>query len=74
MESARGLRWVLLGSKGPTFHQAEKLKLVSLCGCTDGFQSSVYSHTNLIVILHVYDFWGTVKAAPHECVIRTGQP
>ena len=21
-----------------------------------------------------YDFLGTVKAAPHECVIRTGQP
>ena len=21
-----------------------------------------------------YDFWGTVKVAPHECVIRTGQP
>ena len=22
----------------------------------------------------LYDFLGTVKAAPHECVIRTGQP
>ena len=22
----------------------------------------------------LYDFWVTVKAAPHECVIRTGQP
>ena len=24
--------------------------------------------------LVLYDFLGTVKAAPHECVIRTGQP
>ena len=22
----------------------------------------------------LYDFLGTVNAAPHECVIRTGQP
>ena len=22
----------------------------------------------------LYDFLGTVKAAPHECVIRTGEP
>ena len=21
-----------------------------------------------------FDFWLTVKAAPHECIIRTGQP
>ena len=29
----------------------------------------------LVAMLHVlYDFLGTVKAAPHECVIRTGQP
>ena len=28
-------------------------------------------------VLHIqvlYDFWGTVKAATHEGVIRTGQP
>ena len=25
-------------------------------------------------IFILYDFLGTVKAAPHECVIRTGQP
>ena len=24
--------------------------------------------------LILYDFLDTVKAAPHECVIRTGQP
>ena len=24
--------------------------------------------------LVLYDFLGTAKAAPHECVIRTGQP
>ena len=27
------------------------------------------------VDVHVlYDFLGTVKVAPHECIIRTGQP
>ena len=27
-----------------------------------------------ILILKLYDFLVTVKAAPHECVIMTGQP
>ena len=27
------------------------------------------------LILNIFfDFWLTVKAAPHECIIRTGQP
>ena len=25
-----------------------------------------------ISIIVLYDFWGTVKATPHECLIRTG--
>ena len=33
---------------------------------------SVPYHSSYSVIL--YDFLVTVKAAPHECVIRTGQP
>ena len=28
----------------------------------------------LALTLIIYDFLVTVKAAPHECVIRTGQP
>ena len=28
----------------------------------------------LVVAHSLYDVWGTVKAAPHECVIGTGQP
>ena len=35
------------------------------------FGYSVISEYSHIVL---YDFLGTVKAAPHECVIRTGQP
>ena len=27
-----------------------------------------------IKISILYDFWGTVKAALHKCVIRTGEP
>ena len=29
---------------------------------------------NLKLVHILYDFLGTVKEAPHECVIRTGQP
>ena len=31
-------------------------------------------HAKDVNILILYDFLVTVKAAPHECVIRTGQP
>ena len=30
--------------------------------------------TNILHDMLLYDFLVTVKAAPHECVIRTGQP
>ena len=30
--------------------------------------------TNKELTVPLYDFLVTVKAAPHECVIRTGQP
>ena len=31
-----------------------------------------FHFTSYYVVL--YDFWGTVRGAPHICVIRTGQP
>ena len=39
-------------------------------------KSVVYDKINLshLPICVLYDFLLTVKAAPHECVIRTGQP
>ena len=39
--------------------------------------SSLELNTNLeqqLTTAVLYDFWGTVKAAPHECAFRTGQP
>ena len=32
----------------------------------------LYNWLKMHIVL--YDFFGTVKAAPHECVIRIGQP
>ena len=32
-----------------------------------------YCGVNISMVHVLYDFWGTVKAAPHKCVFRTGQ-
>ena len=32
------------------------------------------SRMEILLFDVLYDFLGTVKAAPHECVIRIGQP
>ena len=34
----------------------------------------IRAKTILSLYIILYDFLGTVKAAPHECVIRTCQP
>ena len=38
---------------------------------TDSEYGNVIFHVCLLIL---YDFLVTVKAAPHECVIRTDQP
>ena len=47
---------------------------VAHCISESDLTSDTYSKIFLIVITIFIDFSLTVKAAPHECVIRTGQP
>ena len=42
--------------------------MITVCSLEDCFESG---HLNYLVLL---DFSLTVKAVPHECVIRTSQP
>ena len=37
------------------------------------FSAQKFAHLDLCITIF-FDFSLTVKAAPHECVIRTGQP
>ena len=41
--------------------------------CT-GLHSGIFAYSSLKLSAYFFDFLLTVKAAPHECVIRTGQP
>ena len=51
-----------------------KIKFVSVAKkllSKNGVHHGIQFHSSTLVL---HDFLVTVKAAPHECVIRTGQP
>ena len=56
------------------------MRTLTLSHCINSLGLKVsFEHTEKNIIsrldlFELYDFLGTVKAEPHECVIRTGQP
>ena len=57
---------------------AQPLHKEAVRGCSFSYiiakKSVIMSEAFLVGVSILCDFFGTVKAAPHECVIRTGQP
>ena len=41
---------------------------------TSGVHEAHVGYCGVNISMVLYDFLGTVKAAPHKCVIRTSQP
>ena len=66
-----------IGSSATSESATKRFLCMYTCTCTVAYRSSLLKsalYTALAALHVLFDFSLTVKAAPHECVIRTSQP